>query len=113
MRSNRWGVIVVLAYAISSVGGNCNSDSGTTDGGTAADAAKGDGGPVAATCQGVCACLTSACSDFPFAPDCVTACQDPTNNPPWDLSCRASECQAAQTDHDAHCTNASGQTKCH
>jgi len=111
-------VVGALALGlIGVVGGGCTSKSTAGDGGTASSDAGGttggDAAAVAATCAGVCGCLASACPDFPFAPDCVTACQDPTNNPVWDLSCRATECRAAQTDHDTHCPNASGQTTCH
>ncbi|MEO6575277.1 MAG: hypothetical protein ABIP89_15635 [Polyangiaceae bacterium] len=121
---HRSAVVLSMGFGLLSVGGNCDtpvvgSDSGadggtlpTGDGSTPADAAV-DAHVVAATCAGVCACLAAACPDYPFLPDCVTACQDPTNNPAWDLSCRATECGAAYNDKGAHCPNASGQTLCH
>ncbi len=116
-----WMIAGVLAFGLSSLAANCNSPTTNDDSGVASDASPSDGGKdatsaeggtVAATCAGVCACLASACPDYPFLPDCVTACQDPTNNPVWDLTCRASQCAAAKTDHDGHCPSASGQTTC-
>jgi hypothetical protein len=100
---------LAMGVGLSNLGGSCGSGSGNGGGKDAAAEAA----TVAATCAGVCQCLAAACPDYPFAPDCVTACQDPTNNPPWDLSCRARECSAAYTGHDAHCPNASGQATCH
>jgi hypothetical protein len=112
--------LVVFAIGLASLGGKCDpsptpgSDGGSSDASRSVDAsADGQAQSVAATCVDVCRCLASACPDFPFAPDCVTACQDPTNNPAWDLSCRAGECGAAFADHDGHCAMASGQSKCH
>jgi hypothetical protein len=108
-------VVAVVGIGLASLGGSCGSGGeggGTADGGSGHDAA-GEAHVVAATCAGVCACLAAACPDYPFQPDCVTACMDPTNNPAWDLACRASECSAAYANHDAHCPNASGQTVCH
>ena len=119
----RSAVVVSMGFGLTSLGGNCNtpqpgSDAGPdssvprADGSAPADAAS-DAPVVAATCLSVCACLAAACPDFPFLPDCMTACQDPTNNPAWDLSCRASECSAAYGNHDLHCPKASGQSLCH
>lgn len=107
-------LVVAIAIGLVSLGGKCDSTpSGSDAGATKSDSAAAEGGPVAATCVDVCRCLGSACADYPFLPDCVTACQDPTNKPVWDLGCRASECSAAFGDHDTHCPNASGQSKCH
>jgi hypothetical protein len=104
-----WMVAASMVIGLASLGGNCDppKPGATPTGG-------GAGGPVGATCADVCSCLASACPDYPFAPDCVTACgADPTPAiPAWDLGCRAKECAAAKTDHDTHCPNASGQTMC-
>jgi hypothetical protein len=113
-----WLAPVVMGMGLMSLGGNCGDTPATEDGGAAdsgqaaASEAGAEGGDVAATCEGVCACLAAACPSYPFSPDCVTACQDPTNQPVWDLSCRASECIASRAD-DTHCANATGQTLCH
>jgi hypothetical protein len=88
-----WGAAALVAIAA----GGCGSSK--------------DAPYVAATCAGVCNCLAAACPAYPFAPDCVTACQDPTH-PAWNLSCRASECSAAYSAPDAHCANAAGQMVC-
>jgi hypothetical protein len=116
-------LLVAMLFGLASVGGNCdNTTPSTADGGgdsstPTSDAATGtDAGkastPVAATCAGVCQCLAAACPDYPFLPDCVTACQDPTNVHAWDLSCRATQCSAAQLDPSTHCPIASGQGAC-
>jgi hypothetical protein len=124
--ATRWALAALMGIGLMSLGGTCgnsssNDDAGTADAGggnhdAASDApldAPVEGATVAATCAGVCQCLAAACPDYPFQPDCMTACMDPTNNPAWDLACRAAECSAAYANHDAHCPNASGQTMCH
>ena len=105
VRSSGSVLLAALVLGLLNLGGKC-------DNGTPANSPKG-GGAAEATCADLCACMASACPDYPFAPDCVAACQDPTTSPPWDLGCRANECTAAKADHDTHCPNASGQTKCH
>lgn len=101
----------VLVFALISLGAECSptTPAQTPDGAVT----HADGGPVTATCESVCACLAAACPDYPFLPSCVAACQDTTNTPSWDLSCRATECSAARFDHDGHCPRATGQTFCH
>src|SRR5258708_9556027 len=97
-----WMLVVLVSLATVSLGGKCGGDGGAPS--------TPKGGTAGATCAEVCACMASTCPEFPFAPDCVTACGDTTTSPPWDLACRANECAAAKKDHDPHCTNASGQT---
>src|SRR5437660_1018717 len=101
-----WMLAVSIAIGFASLGGKCGGD-----GGTPATPKGGGAGTGGGSCADICACLASACPDFPFAPDCVTACQDPTHDP-WDISCRTNECEASKKDHDTHCPNASGQTMC-
>jgi hypothetical protein len=134
-------LLLIGAIGTTNLGGSCGNGSARgEDGGTApadgggagsgSSGASGGGGSsggtdsgktdanltnvtVAATCSDVCRCLAAACPDYPFAPNCMTACADPTNNPPWELTCRAAACAMAYAKHDMYCPSAAGQTQCH